>query len=282
MRFRTALEIGRVSNLPTVWTNGIAAWFLAGGDRHPLALLLLLLSLSAFYVAGMYLNDAFDQHWDAAAGKDRPIARGEASGEEVYFAGILLLLVALALLLPIADRRTLALGLALAGMIVLYDHTHKRLTIAPFLMGGCRLLAYLLAGYLADPEPGLAVWALALSGFLHTVGITHMAREEHLGRLGGSWPLLFFVPALLAPLLLLSTIAAGLFWLAYAAALGAAIRLLMRRREKDVPEAVCLLIAALALLDGSFLAAAGLPALAMVGPIGFLLTRLLQRRIAGS
>ena len=42
-RLSLMLKIGRVSNLPTVWTNIIAAWLLAGGswELRPLAWLLI-------------------------------------------------------------------------------------------------------------------------------------------------------------------------------------------------------------------------------------------------
>ena len=63
---RTALRLGRVSNLPTVWTNVLAAAALSGalagshGDAGAGALGGLLLAMSLFYVGGMFLNDAFD------------------------------------------------------------------------------------------------------------------------------------------------------------------------------------------------------------------------------
>ncbi len=55
----TALRLGRVSNLPTVWTNVLAGAVLSGAPLAPVRVLALMLGLSTFYIAGMYLNDAF-------------------------------------------------------------------------------------------------------------------------------------------------------------------------------------------------------------------------------
>jgi len=64
---RALLELSRVlSNLPTVWTNVLAAWIIASGANwqwNP-ALGWLLLGASLIYSAGMILNDACDVAWD--------------------------------------------------------------------------------------------------------------------------------------------------------------------------------------------------------------------------
>ena len=61
----TLLRLGRVSNLPTVWTNVLAGTALAGGDWNGRRSALVLLAMSLFYVGGMYLNDYFDRAIDA-------------------------------------------------------------------------------------------------------------------------------------------------------------------------------------------------------------------------
>ena len=60
MTLRIALRLGRVSNLPTVWTNVAAAAVLAGVPLASLGVLALAVACSLFYVGGMFLNDAFD------------------------------------------------------------------------------------------------------------------------------------------------------------------------------------------------------------------------------
>ena len=66
---RTLLRLGRVSNLPTVWTNVLAASVLAGGDLQPGKIVLVVRAMTTFYVGGMYLNDYFDRCIDA---RERP------------------------------------------------------------------------------------------------------------------------------------------------------------------------------------------------------------------
>ena len=63
MPARTALRLGRVSNLPTVWTNVIAGAALATLEIPWKAVVPVALAASLLYVAGMFLNDAFDVRW---------------------------------------------------------------------------------------------------------------------------------------------------------------------------------------------------------------------------
>lgn len=59
------LRLARISNLPTVWTNVLAASVLSGGTT-PIRLFLVMLAASLLYTGGMFLNDAFDQNIDRA------------------------------------------------------------------------------------------------------------------------------------------------------------------------------------------------------------------------
>ncbi len=69
----TLLKLGRVSNLPTVWTNVLAGTVLAAGTVQSWRTGLVLLAMSLFYVGGMYLNDYFDRAIDARERPQRPI-----------------------------------------------------------------------------------------------------------------------------------------------------------------------------------------------------------------
>ena len=68
------LLLGRVSNLPTVWTNTLAGATLAGAAVTPGRLVLLAAAFSLLYTGGMYLNDAFDREVDARERPERPIS----------------------------------------------------------------------------------------------------------------------------------------------------------------------------------------------------------------
>ena len=99
---RDALVLGRVSNLPTVWANLLAAVALAGTaigtDLGVGVGLLLFLAYTLFYVGGMYLNDAFDARIDAKERPERPIPAGRVTSGEVYLAGFGMLAAGLVLL----------------------------------------------------------------------------------------------------------------------------------------------------------------------------------------
>src|SRR5712691_5360115 len=101
MKCRTYLRLGRVSNLPTVWTNVLAGVVLAGSALEPTTLIALLVVFSLFYVGGMFLNDAFDRHIDARERPERPIPSGLASAREVFGIGYGMLAAALLILVTL-------------------------------------------------------------------------------------------------------------------------------------------------------------------------------------
>ena len=91
MNWQVAFKLGRVSNLPTVWTNTLAGVVLAGGTMGDSRVPWLLLALSLCYIAGMFLNDAFDREFDARHRPERPIPSGEVTAATVFGAGFAML-----------------------------------------------------------------------------------------------------------------------------------------------------------------------------------------------
>ena len=88
MNLNVALRLGRVSNIPTVWTNALAGAVLAtGGAPEIWPVILSGLALTFFYEGGMWLNDAFDAEIDAAERADRPIPNGEVTLRTVVIGG---------------------------------------------------------------------------------------------------------------------------------------------------------------------------------------------------
>src|SRR5205085_4341576 len=90
-RLVTYLKLGRVSNLPTVWSNTLAGIAVAGGPVTTSTALLLATAFSCSYVGGMFLNDAFDHRIDGRERPERPIPQGHVSVREVFSIGALLL-----------------------------------------------------------------------------------------------------------------------------------------------------------------------------------------------
>jgi hypothetical protein len=280
----TLLRLGRISNLPTVWTNVIAAAVIASGAPQPAETALIAIAMSAFYVGGMYLNDFFDRAIDAHDRPDRPIAAGEVRAGMVSGIGFGLLAAGIVLTIPFGLRAVLWATL-LAGVIVLYDVWHKGNAFGPLIMGACRALVYLAA---AVAIAGRISAALVVGAFVlaaHVVGLTYAARQESLNKVGNLWPLLLLAAPLLAAL---SAVGDG--WMvavAFILLLGAdaaAVRLLATRPLPGaVPRAVSGLIAAICLVDALAVAwAGGGPLLVLACALGYPLTRLFQSSVPGT
>src|SRR5258706_1076804 len=290
MKLSVALKLGRVSNLPTVWSNVLTGTALAGAATVDCRLVLLVVSLSLFYVGGMFLNDAFDHGFDAKTRPERPIPSGQVSAGQVHAFGFGMMVVALALLAwvgyvyePLTQWRPVVAGLALATAIVFYNWHHKNNPLSPLVMGVCRMLVYMTAALAVSAViPGQVIVA-AVVLLCYLIGLTYAAKKEHLGRLENIWPLAFLgVPVIygihlatgqamvVLPLALLTA------WALYA------LWLLRRRKPGDVPRAVISLIAGISLLDAMLLAGAGATLLAWFAIAAFGITLALQRWVSGT
>lgn len=176
----TALRLGRVSNLPTVWTNVLAGVALNGGVPSVETVFPLGLAVSLFYVAGMFLNDAFDHRWDAQHRPERPIPAGEVRAGTVFAAGFAMMAAGLGLLAVGPGRPApLVGGVALAAAIVLYDASHKKNPLAPLVMGLCRVAVYFVAALAVSTRIAPAVYAGSAVLLLYLIGLTLIARHEH-------------------------------------------------------------------------------------------------------
>ena len=284
---RTLLVLGRVSNLPTVWTNALAGTVLSM-SVPPLSnaeMAILLVSLSLFYVGGMYLNDAFDAEIDAAERSNRPIPTGRIARGTVFALGFAFLAIGTVIGFWFSTQTGLA-GLGLAAAVLLYDWLHKKTALSPLFMGACRFLTYVMAALAAGDLPS-AVLIGAVGLFAHTVGLTYAAKQEAYDRIGNAWPL----AVLAAPVVIAAWMSwHPLFWNWPAfAALGLyvlwtlwCLRYLFRRNPGDVPRAVVGLIAGIALFDAVMIASVGASVLAIFALLGFLLTIALQRVVPGT
>ncbi len=191
---RTLLVLGRVSNLPTVWSNCLAGWIIGGGGSVG-NLLVLCAGASLIYVGGMYLNDAFDVMWDVDHKNDRPIPAGWIKERAVWLMGWAMLSMGV-LLLGTIGSEPLILGGILAVFVLAYDAFHKKISWSPFLMAACRFFLVLTAASVGagDGVTGFAIWCgFALAAYI--VGLSYLAKAESLPGLLQFWPLVF----LLAP-----------------------------------------------------------------------------------
>jgi hypothetical protein len=290
MSWRTALRLGRVSNLPTVWSNTLTGIVLAGGAVASGQTLVLLLALSLFYVAGMFLNDAFDREVDARERPERPIPAGEVNARTVFSAGFAMMAAGLLCLVWAGygfaggtGARAALGGLALGAAIVAYDAYHKDNPLSPVLMGVCRVLVYLSAGLAVSLSLPGTLWAAAAVLLCYLIGLTYVAKQETLDEVKNLWPLLFLaVPILYGAIHALDAPVGLLLWLLFVAWTGVALWFLRRRRRGDVPRAVISLIAGISLLDAVLIAGAGATGVACLAVAAFLLMLTLQRVVSGT
>jgi 4-hydroxybenzoate polyprenyltransferase len=288
VNWTVALKLGRVSNLPTVWTNVLAGVVVVGGATLDARVPWVLLALSLCYIAGMFLNDAFDRRFDAVHRRERPIPSGDVTAASVFGYGFLMLAAGVLALAWVGygfatgtGWRPLAAGLALAGTIVFYDVYHKNNPLSPVLMGLCRMLVYVTAAYAFVADPPDNVFAMGLLLLCYLIGLTYIAKQEHLGRVANLWPLVFLALPLCwgvsnwqhgAVNVGLSLLFVA--WVLYS------LWFLRRRRPGDVPRAVGSLLAGICLWDALVIAAAGKLSIAALAVALFGLTLLLQRFVA--
>ena len=199
-QFRTLLVLGRVSNLPTVWSNCLAGWWLSGGGNY-WNLPFLLIGVSALYTGGMFLNDAFDADFDQQRRASRPIPSGAISPGTVWRFGWAWLALGVLCLL-VLGKIALALAIVLAICILIYNVAHKFITASPWLMGLCRFWVYVIAGTTgADGLKGWPIWCGVALAF-YVVGLSYVARRESFRGPVPYWPLLLLTtPIVLAMLM---------------------------------------------------------------------------------
>ena len=204
---RSLLILGRVSNLPTVWSNCLAGWWLAGGgDWRSFALLCF--GATCLYVGGMYLNDAFDAQFDQQHRPERPIPSGAIRAATVWKWGFGWLVIGI-LSLAIFGQVTLLCAMFLVIAILVYDAVHKLFAFSPVLMAACRFFLILLAASTGrDGITGYTIWVgLVLAAYI--IGLSYLARKENTSASLKYWPCVF----LAAPLVLSWVVNQGEFQL---------------------------------------------------------------------
>jgi 4-hydroxybenzoate polyprenyltransferase len=194
---RTLLVLGRVSNLPTVWSNCLAGWLLAGGGEWA-RFAWLCAGATLVYIGGMFLNDAFDAEFDTQHRRERPIPSGAISLTAVWRWSVVFLAAGTGMLCWLG-REPAILALELLVCIVAYDAAHKHITWSPVLMAACRFFLLLTAASAGvRGVEGLAIWsAVALAAYI--IGLSYLARRESAPGMLRYWPLLLLgVPLALA------------------------------------------------------------------------------------
>jgi hypothetical protein len=280
----TLFRLGRVSNLPTVWTNVLVGAALPGAGWNRPQFALVLLAMSLFYVGGMYLNDYFDRAIDAQERPERPIPSGAISARSVVSIAGGLLAAGLMLVAATGVLDAIVSALVLTGTITFYDAHHKGNLFAPAVMGECRALVYVTTAAALAGEVTIPVIAAAAAVAAYVVGLTYAARQESLDKVGNLWPLALLAapmvvglpalqhgPGAIAIYLLLPALVAAAVWL-----------LASRPAAGSVSRAVGSLIAGISLCDAALLASTNETALAITAVGGFVATLVAQKYVAGT
>ena len=277
-QLRTLLILGRISNLPTVWSNCLAAWLLNGGQAWN-NFYVLCLGATLLYIGGMFLNDAFDAEFDRQFRKERPIPSGQISVRAVWWIGGTLLLLGW-LLLSLTGKSAAIIAPLLVGAILLYDAVHKRTVFAPLIMAACRFLLYVVAASATlRAVSDVVVWhGLALGAYI--TGLSYLARGESSPGTTRRWPLLLLLAPLVASVMINSHRDA-ISWISSAILLAWmlwCLRGMVGRAARSVGKSVAGLLAGIVLVDWA--AVPQMPNefnLVFVGL--FVLALILQRRI---
>jgi hypothetical protein len=278
VHLRTLLVLGRVSNLPTVWSNCLAAWLLNGGVFGP-NFFLLNAGATLLYTGGMFLNDAFDVEFDRQHRRERPIPSGKISVGAVWLFGAGFLSFGWLLVLPLGLLAAIAAVLLVAA-IVAYDAIHKRTSFAPLLMAACRFLLYFVAAAATLSRVSDAVLWHGLALAAYVTGLSYLARGESGQGIVRRWPVLLLITPLVANGLVnpnrnTSAWTASVFlagWLLWC------LRGILKRSVQNVGRSVAGLLAGIALVDGATLPQMTTELTLFFGGL-FVLALILQRKI---
>ena len=174
---RSYLELCRASNLPTVWTNVLAAVILSG-EWPLLQTLAAGASVTLTYLGGMALNDLLDIDEDRVRKPSRPIPSGRVSVGGASAFAALLFGTALLLLVVFCPWRAVVAGVALLAAVVLYDRLHSQSAATVLLMAACRALVFAVAALAVSGTVSRWVAVAAAAQFLYIVALTVVARWE--------------------------------------------------------------------------------------------------------
>ncbi|MBI4844428.1 MAG: UbiA family prenyltransferase [Nitrospirae bacterium] len=216
------LELCRISNLPTVWTNVLAAIVLSGSAFSWSDYIIIALSMSFFYSGGMCLNDIMDAETDRLSKPFRPIPSGRITSGNAYALTIALFAAAIALLLFVPFITSIYPALLLLLLIIIYDKFHKAHPISVIVMAACRFMIFVISAIAVAGTAGHLAVAGGLIQIVYVLAISLTARHENKRAAQTSYSV---IPLMIACISMIDGVAMALFvspvWLA--AGVGGAI-----------------------------------------------------------
>lgn len=175
----------RIANVPSVAGNvflgvALATWLgHPGGESFQTRPGLLVLSGICLYLAGNFLNDWADRHWDAIHRPERALPRRFFTPRGYLAAASLLGLLGLGAAAAVRPQSLIVAGI-IGSSILGYTWVHKRTSWSVVPMGLCRALLPVLgfSGFLNLLGSFPALVACAFGVFSHIVGLSLSARRE--------------------------------------------------------------------------------------------------------
>jgi 4-hydroxybenzoate polyprenyltransferase len=288
-RSRTSayLEMMRVSNLPSVFSNVLVGAALgAGSGMIPLeSTVPCAVAVAFLYIGGVALNDAVDAAVDRTERPERPIPSGRLSLGQAYRLAAFSFCLGLAVLVSISPAAA-GMGAVLVGIIVAYDLFHKGFAPSVLLMGAARGMVYLTAAVAVAGSPDLhkPLWFI-ITLAAYTTAFTIVARSENRDEMdrrrwvAAAIPLIVLVPGvwMTAPTAVIAA-APGIVMLVWQARAVAKVF----RIPPDTKQAVHIWLSGFCLMDAFYLSFLGNLLLAGAALVCFALTLLLQRRFMGT
>lgn len=187
----------RIANVPSVAGNVSVGAFIAlasGSTTAPQRFPIAAAAGICLYLAGNFLNDRVDRHWDARHRPERALPRGTFTPALYSWMAAAFSLSGIGLAAE-ANLQCLPVATAIVALILLYTAIHKRSAWSVIPMGLCRGLLPLF-GFLACIDPARntdtasLAW-LAASGaalFCHVAGLSLSARHESASGTSIPWP----------------------------------------------------------------------------------------------
>ncbi|MBI3837614.1 MAG: UbiA family prenyltransferase [Planctomycetia bacterium] len=180
---RAYLELLRLPNVFTAMADILLGFLFTHEQLQPWPQFALLLGASSsLYLAGMVLNDFFDQAQDARERPARPIPSGRVSAKTARRLGFGMLALGAALGwaagMSAGEIRPALVAMLLATAVLIYDGVLKKTPLAPLVMGACRMLNVLLGMSVAAQSWQAVNWLVAGGIGLYIVGVTVFARTE--------------------------------------------------------------------------------------------------------
>jgi uncharacterized membrane protein SirB2 len=174
------LETGRISNLPTVWSNVFLGLLLAQSFAWK-NMAFLAVAASFLYVGGCYLGDARDVEFDRNHRPSRPIPSGVLSRSLVWGMAVTFMAIGLCLFAPVTGfSLSRLLGpIALTLAIIAYALFHKQTPwIGLPLIGACRGLLVWSAMYGISSDQVFFGLSVSLAVAVYTICFASVARLE--------------------------------------------------------------------------------------------------------